>query len=231
MKHLANILTCFNLFSGCLAVVFALEYDGYSCAFFFIFLAAVFDFFDGFAARLFRAESAIGAQLDSLADVVSFGVAPGVLVFAFLNDCVGGVFFLPWVAFFLPVFAALRLARFNVNVGRVGYFVGLPVPACALFFASLASFCSGLRFEGFFVGVFAVFVTFLVGIFCWLMISDIPMFTLKFKSWAWDTNRLPYIQAIATVVLTAGFYVAGFGFSGVGLSILFYILLSLFARR
>jgi len=155
-KHIPNILTCLNIVSGCIAVVAALLYGSLEMAACWIIIGAVFDFSDGFAARMLKAYSPIGKDLDSLADVVTFGVAPGVIVFRLLFEItyvgVPGLAsnsyqYLPYVAFVIPVFSALRLAKFNIDDRQTTSFIGLPVPAHALFWASImrvSAYCGKL---------------------------------------------------------------------------------------
>lgn len=143
-RHIPNTLTCLNLFSGCIACVMAFE-ARYEWALAFIIFSAVFDFFDGMMARALDAHSIIGKDLDSLADDVSFGVAPSLIVFSLFKEMdysgamesLAGVF--PYLAFLLSVFSALRLAKFNNDTRQTSSFVGLPVPANALFWASLVT--------------------------------------------------------------------------------------------
>jgi CDP-diacylglycerol--serine O-phosphatidyltransferase len=134
-KHIPNFITTLNLFSGCVAVYLAFE-GNYQGAFVAILLSAVFDFFDGFAARLLKAYSPMGKELDSLADVVSFGVAPGAMVFSLLATA-GMNEWLPFIGFLIPVFSGLRLAKFNIDDRQTSSFIGLPVPANAIFWAGL----------------------------------------------------------------------------------------------
>jgi len=225
MKYVPNIITCLNLFSGCLSCILALEYRNYFGAFLFVCLAAIFDFLDGFAARMLKAYSPIGAQLDSLADVISFGLTPGFVVFLFLNSASSGTPFetslIPYFAFLIPIFSALRLAKFNIDTRQTSSFLGLPVPANALFWVALIPalfpFLEGneMLCTGIILG--------LIVIFCLLMVSELPMFSLKFKNYSWKDNQFAYILIITSIVLT-GF----FRLFGVSLSIIFYILLSLF---
>jgi CDP-diacylglycerol--serine O-phosphatidyltransferase len=237
MKYIPNTITCLNLFSGCLAIIMALKYESYSGAFFFIALALVFDFLDGFTARLLNAKSAIGVQLDSLADTVSFGVAPGVIIYTFLNNPELATYngfrdiypVLPWFAFLIPIFSALRLAKFNIDTRQTKSFLGLPVPADALFWSALILSLHTFPASGF-LTVIIVIIPILITIFCWMMISEIPMFSLKFKNYTWRDNKLPYIQIFATIGLIVGCYLAGLNSVGVSLSIVFYILLSLFSK-
>jgi CDP-diacylglycerol--serine O-phosphatidyltransferase len=224
MKHIPNAITCLNLFAGCLSILMTLESGNFFGAFLFITLAALFDFFDGFAARILNAKSAIGVQLDSLADIVSFGVAPGFMIFKFLNIAVAGTFielsFVPWLAFMIPVFSALRLAKFNIDTRQTGSFLGLPVPADALFWAALVpALMPHIGGQGVITGIA---VTIFIVIFSLLMISEIPMFSLKFKNYSWKDNKLPYIQIIVTILLTVFMNAAG-----ISISILFYIAMSL----
>ena len=177
IKHIPNSITCCNLLSGCISIV--LLCNGFvAAAGIMIFIAAVFDFLDGFAARLLKAYSPLGAQLDSLSDVVSFGVAPSFIMYYYLNQVVkmdiGGVNVAPFAAFFLAVFAALRLAKFNIDDRQTTSFIGLPTPAMGIFVASLPftlgheslSFMSALMTSPYFL--YAI-----VALFSFLMISEI----------------------------------------------------------
>ena len=222
MKNLPNVITCLNLYAGCLSCVMSLVYDNYIGAFFFIALAACFDFIDGFVARLIHAYSSIGAQLDSLADVISFGVAPGFLVYSFLSNSTVSVPYgvnIPFVAFFIPVFAAIRLAKFNVDKRQVSSFLGLPVPANGLFWGALIPSIPLLEGNHIFYTFFVV--TFIV-IFCTLMVSEIPMFSLKFTHYKWAGNQYPYIIITITLLL-----ISLFRLPGICLAIICYIFLSM----
>ena len=244
-KHIPNLLTCANLVFGCYACIEALTGD-YSGAMTAILIAAGFDFADGLAARLFRAYSAIGKDLDSLADMVSFGVAPGMMLFDFLDRTqktldwshpfAGKVFLL--AAFAVPVLSALRLAKFNNDNRQTSSFIGLPVPAHALFWVSLI-YCISLLVEGnAVVGIFPQFISirspevpsFYILLFVLvtamgsslLLVSELSMFSLKIKSLKWKGNELCYILLIAAVIS-----IAGFGFGGIALTVLLYILMSI----
>ena len=140
-RHIPNTITCCNLLSGCVAAMFAFE-GMYPIAFAFIIAGAVFDFFDGLTARALKVSSPIGKELDSLADVITFGFAPGAMVYSWLDECVDSQLsslgcqltsILPFTAFLLVAFSALRLAKFNVDERQTSSFIGLPTPANALF--------------------------------------------------------------------------------------------------
>ena len=240
-KGIPNMITCLNLFSGSLACVLATE-ENYTGAFIFIVFAAIFDFLDGFAARLLRAFSPIGKDLDSLADVVSFGLAPGLLIFSFLQKLeitasinIGFHF----IGFLIPIFAALRLAKFNIDTRQTNSFLGLPVPANALFWGALIptlnnTFLGGdlsLKFANYHTpgidgvlgdgwGLIILIIGFVI-IFGLLMVSELPMFSLKFKSYGWKGNEMQYFLIILTVLL-----VVFFQLFGISLCILAYILMS-----
>ena len=240
-KHIPNLLTCTNLMIGCYACVLALSgnYFGTTIA---ILWAAVFDFADGMAARLLNAYSPIGKDLDSLADVVSFGVAPGMLLFDFLdrtqqtihwdNPLTGKIFIV--FALAVPVFSALRLAKFNNDSRQTSTFIGLPVPAHALFWAPLIYVLS-LSVEGtaatgllskivFFdlSGVPALYILIAVALTVTgsslLLVSEIPMFSMKIKSFGWKGNEMSYTLIITSVAL-----IVFFGFLGISLAILLYV--------
>lgn len=228
-NYIPNTITCLNLVSGCVASVMALE-GNLMYAVVWIMLAAVFDFFDGFAARLLKAFSPIGKELDSLADVVSFGVAPGMILFVLLSWLapalpLGGLNeYIPYWAFVIPAFSGLRLAKFNIDERQTTSFIGLPVPAHALFWSSLGYSVQPLLPQGgvaLLVGLMALsLVTSL------LLVSEVPMFSLKIKSLAWKGNEARYILVACAVI-----FVSIWGFLGIAGTILLYVLLSIFSGR
>jgi len=222
-KHIPNAITSLNLFSGCIAIVFAME-GAYLTAACLIALSAVFDFLDGFAARLLHAYSPMGKELDSLADIVSFGVAPGILIYSFLSDLAlstNNPQFLAYFAFLIPVFSALRLANFNLDERQTSSFIGLPTPANAIFWA----FGIGSSFEYLLDATIdpKIVVAFIL-LFSWLLVSGVPMFSLKFKNYKWLGNRLRYYFLAGCVLL-----LILLGLPGLSACILWYISLSLFA--
>ena len=229
IKHIPNSITCCNLLSGCISIV--LLCNGFVIASgIMIFIAAVFDFFDGFAARLLKAYSPLGAQLDSLCDVVSFGVAPSFIMYYYLNQVVtmevGGVNVAPFAAFFLAAFAALRLAKFNIDDRQTTSFIGLPTPAMGIFVASLPftlrheslSFMGNLMTNPYFL--FAIVV-----IFSFLMVSEIPFFSLKVKSLKFKENKHLYLVALFAIIK-----VAIFGLAAIPFVMLFYIIVAMFVK-
>ena len=248
-KYIPNLLTCINLAFGCYACILALS-GNYFGAMIAIIVAAGFDFADGFAARLLHAYSPIGKDLDSLADVVSFGVAPGLMLFDFLNGiqktvdwsypCIGNV--VPLTALVIPVFSALRLAKFNNDHRQTTSFIGLPVPAHALFWASLiyvlslsveGTTISGMIYQyisfnltGISPLYMLLFVTFMAIGTSFLLVSEIQMFSMKIKSPVWKGNEARYVLMIVAIV----FFVF-FGYLGITLTILLYIFLSIIFRN
>lgn len=202
-RNIPNTLTCCNLMSGCVATFFALCGDA-RLALAWIVIGAVFDFFDGMSARLLGVSSPIGKELDSLADDVTFGVAPAAIVFAELSvmDYPGFLEpvadYVPFVAFIMAAFAALRLAKFNLDTRQTTSFIGLPTPANALFWGSLVVSQANLIESSPWM-VFAVIAMSLVS--SWLMVSEIPMFALKFKQWGWKGNELRYSFVILSAIL------------------------------
>ena len=234
-RHIPNAITCCNLLSGCVAAVYAFQ-GLYLVAFVCIIMGAVFDFFDGLTARALKVSSPIGKELDSLADVVTFGFAPAAMVFSWLGECVEAhsttVFdsrlsrvgaLLPFLAFLLVAFSALRLAKFNVDERQTSSFIGLPTPANALFWGALV-----LGSHDAIVACaygWAV-VLLLVGLFSWLLVAEIPMFSLKFKNLAWKSNRTAYIFLIVSGVL-----LGLLGLNGLSAVIGWYIVLSILTYR
>ena len=228
-NYIPNTITCLNLVTGCVASVMALE-GNLMYAVVWIMLAAVFDFFDGFAARLLKAFSPIGKELDSLADVVSFGVAPGMILFVLLSWLaptlpLGGLNeYIPYWAFVIPAFSGLRLAKFNIDERQTTSFIGLPVPAHALFWSSLGYSVQPLLPQGgvwLLVGLMALAL-----VSSLLLVSEVPMFSLKIKSLAWKGNELRYILVACAVI-----FVSIWGFLGIAGTILLYVLLSIFNGR
>ena len=201
-----NLLTLSNLFCGSAAVVSALVWGDLKLAFGLMVLAAVFDFFDGFAARLLNQSSPIGLQLDSLADDISFGLAPAAIMYS-LYQWMPGIW-LPegypgLVVFVFTACAALRLAKFNIDDTQRTEFCGLPSPAAAMLCGSLGLLFepSGLELPREAISAIAV----VVGL---LMISNVRMFALKFHGFGWTGNRLRYLflGACVVLILTLGAY-------------------------
>jgi CDP-diacylglycerol--serine O-phosphatidyltransferase len=213
LKHLPNFLTCCNLLCGCFAIVFLFEGRSIPAAYF-VWAACVFDFFDGFAARLLKFSSPIGKELDSLADMVSFGLLPS-LVMYFMLDKVSGNQYIPYLAFLIAVCSALRLAIFNVDETQKDSFRGVPTPANALFITSLPLVTiSWLSNEWVLIVITIVFSL--------LMVSRIELFALKFKNFSWDDNKIRFTFIALAVLLVAVFQLVA-----LPLIILSYILLSL----
>lgn len=184
-KNIANFLTSLNLFSGCVGILLVLN-DNFLYAFYAMLISAVADFFDGFAARLFKANDGIGKDLDSLADVVTFGVLPGFFMYQFM-DLQGYQLFgfdAKWLALLIPVFSALRLAIFNNDTRQTTGFIGLPTPANALLIASFVIWAlqsnSCCSFPGFLDNTWAVSAYVLIS--CYLLVSPLPLIALKFKN-------------------------------------------------
>jgi CDP-diacylglycerol--serine O-phosphatidyltransferase len=248
VRHTPNTLTCMSLAFGFYASVSGLA-GNYYVALMAILIAAMFDFLDGLAARALKAYSAMGKELDSLSDLVSFGVAPGMMLFSFLDKL---LYSLSWThswpcklfllsAFAIPVFSALRLAKFNIDTRQKSSFIGLPVPAHAILWSSVITVfspvvvsygdsCTGLLFTTFFAGVAPVLLLVCLSVSAiatsLLLVSEMPMFSLKMSSFAWKENRLQYILILSAVALTVFF-----GIIGIAATILLYILLSAIAYR
>jgi len=221
-KHIPNMLTVGNLLSGALAIVFTLHTGRPEVAMWLIVLAAVFDFFDGMVARLLGVSSPIGKDLDSLADVVSFGLAPAVLVFHALDGLEAGNY-LAYGVFIIPAFAALRLAKFNNDTRQTISFRGLPVPSNALFWLGAAVAIPSL---GELVGTSATLVIYLALslVLSLLMVGELPMFSFKLSK-APLSEKWPQLALIIIAVAS----VIGLGWMGCSVTIIAYLLLSLVA--
>ena len=228
-KQIPNIITLLNLFSGCVAIVMAFQ-GSFSAVVVWVMLAATFDFFDGWAARSLGVSSRIGVELDSLADMVSFGVAPASAVFMLLRDFTLFPPFLsqpepviPYLAFLIPVFSAYRLAKFNIDKRQTTSFLGLPTPANGLFWIS---YVYGAHPAAAVNGFYAYLTVAFILILSILMVSEIPMFSLKIKSLKIRGNER---QLLLVVVMIA--FVLLWGIMGVSGGILAYIVISIATMR
>ncbi|QQL50718.1 CDP-alcohol phosphatidyltransferase family protein [Mucilaginibacter ginkgonis] len=221
--HVPNAITCANLFSGCVGIVFAFQ-ENLIFAAYCIFLAAIFDFFDGLASRVLKSFSGIGKDLDSLADMVSFGVLPSVMLYELFLQApqISHVSnYLNFVAFLLPVFSALRLAKFNTDERQSENFIGLPTPANAILIASLPII---LHDHYSLVGTFILnpyVLTIFTLIMCALLVAELPLMSLKFKSRDLDKNVFRYVLLLFSAIL-----ILFFKFAAVPAVILIYIALS-----
>lgn len=234
-KNIPNILTLLNLFSGCIAMVIAFEGELYIASWL-VGLAALFDFGDGFAARLLKVKSKIGKELDSLADVVSFGLVPGTILYILMADNMANIFtnefwitVLPFSGFLVTLFSALRLAKFNIDERQTAVFFGLPTPANALLLVSFpliltqesSVFPALTEFMKRFI-LNPLFLLALTLVLSWLLISEVKLFSLKFHNYSWKNNRarflLLFISAILLVFLS---------YTAIPFIIILYIILSL----
>ena len=223
-KHIPNTITCCNLVSGCIATYYAFQ-SNYLMALLFIIIGAVFDFFDGMTARLLHVSSPIGKELDSLADDITFGFAPSAIVFSYLCSFHIHLLFIPFLAFVMAAFSALRLAKFNLDERQALGFIGLPTPANALFWGSLIV-GGGTRLIHIPYALPVVLV--LIVLSCWMLVAEIPLFALKFKQWGWKGNETKYIFLITCIPL-----IVWLGMSSLAVIITWYVILSIYdnARR
>ena len=238
-KHIPNIITCCNLICGCIATYSAFHHS-YQDAFFFILLGALFDFFDGKMARALGVSGKLGLELDSLADCVTFGVAPSAMIFTLFNHVaypsfMGSEFFfrvMPFTAFLMAAFSAVRLAKFNLDERQHTEFIGMPTPANAIFWGALISsseaWLTGPRFNALFLFLFMI-------LFCWLLVCEVPMFAFKGKL-AWSKDKMKIIFLVLSFLFVS---LGGFIFSdtshwmgvcrGVAASVGLYVVLSIVA--
>ena len=214
MINIPNILTCCNLICGCIAT-YAAFHHGHGVAFAFILLGAFFDFFDGMVARMLGISGKFGLQLDSLADDITFGLAPSAMIFTLFNHVaypqfMANEFFynvMPFTAFLMAAFSALRLAKFNLDERQHLGFIGMPTPANAIFWGGLISSCEmWLRSPHF----NAAFLFLFMILSCWLLICEVPMFALKFKNLSWQDNKIKFIFAISVVLILLVFAYIGY---------------------
>lgn len=216
IQRIPNLFTLANLVCGVLAIILFIEepanviqlkedcgvdyIDFIEIGALFIFLASIFDFLDGFLARVLKAQSAIGGQLDSLADLVTFGVAPGCLFYAISKIFIPEIHWLPYLGILIPAFSAYRLAKFNVDTTQRDYFKGLATPANALFWIGI-----GITINFSFLNNPAILIPFLI-ITCFLMVSNVKMFSLKIKNLQLDRDnryRLFFLVGIIIIVISS----------------------------
>lgn len=226
-RNIPNTITCCNLISGCIATSFAFS-NRPELALLWIVIGATFDFFDGMSARLLGVSSPIGKELDSLADDVTFGVAPATMVFAelYVMDYPSALEplrnILPYFAYIMAAFAALRLAKFNLDTRQATSFIGLPTPANALFWGSLIV-GAGSLIESSPYNVFAVMAMVLLS--SYIQVAELPMFALKFKHWGWKGNEVKYIFLITCIPLLLIFRLSAFA-----IIIAWYVILSVYVN-
>ncbi len=219
LRHLPNALTCGNLLMGCVGIIFTMH-ESATYAAWFVWAACVFDFFDGFSARVLKVNSPIGKELDSLADMVSFGILPSVMLYETI-DIISSSDYLPYAGFLVAIFSALRLAKFNIDVNQKDSFIGLPTPASALLVTSLLYVKD--PFDVFisvdwFLAVIAAIVSF-------LLVSPWELFALKFKNFTWNDNKVRFTFMAISVLLLGLWQAAAIPFI-----ILLYIAMSLLTR-
>ncbi|MCF0057294.1 CDP-diacylglycerol--serine O-phosphatidyltransferase [Dyadobacter sp. CY356] len=200
-RHIPNVLTCLNLLCGCIGVTEAFHNNiVISC--WLIGIALIFDFFDGFAARLLKVSSPIGRDLDSLADMVTFGLLPSIIIYQLLMqsipDLVG--IWKAYPAFLIAIFSAIRLAKFNNDPRQSDSFIGVPTPAAALLIASLPLIIfNDDSWKPLIVNTTNLLI--LTVVICFLLVSEIKLLALKFRSFGWKGNEARYLLMLLTVVL------------------------------
>ncbi len=223
-KHIPNLITLLNLFSGCIALVYVSRLD-FEMAFYFVCLGIFLDFFDGFFARLFKVSSPLGLQLDSLADMVTSGVVPGYVMFYLLTNSHYGLLtssILPYCGFIITLGSCYRLANFNIDTRQTDSFIGLPTPANALFVLSLPlildTFETGIVYD-LLRNQWALLV--ITAVSAYILNAEIPLFSLKIKKFSFADNALQIGFLLSSLLLLFWFQ-----FLGIALVIVFYVLLS-----
>ena len=194
-----------------------------------IIIGAIFDFFDGMSARLLHVSSPIGKELDSLADVVTFGVAPSMMIYTLLltidktgyNDILAAA--APYVAFVMAAFSAIRLAKFNLDERQTTSFIGVPTPANALFWGSLIVGCEDIMS----ISPYMTLLTIAMVLVCsYLLVAELPLFALKFKHWGWKGNEVKYVFILSSLPL-----LAIFGIAGIAVVIGWYVILAVISNH
>jgi len=227
-----NIITLLNLFSGCIALIFAFHQD-FKLAFFFVCLGIFLDFFDGFFARLFKVSSPLGLQLDSLADMVTSGVVPGLVMYQLMNQALGfpssdlPMMFFPFLGFIITLGSCYRLANFNIDTRQTDSFIGLPTPANALFILSLPIILLDNQYELVSQALGNEWILLVISLLSAFMLNaEIPLFSLKVKSASFAKNKLQIIFLAVSLLLLLFFKALG-----IPLLIIFYILLSIVTNK
>ena len=233
-KHIPNIITLLNLFCGCIAVTFVVQQQ-FEMAFYFVCLGIFLDFFDGFFARLFQVASPLGLQLDSLADMVTSGVVPGLTMFYMMLEAFGlqisdpftGQYALAFLGFLVTLGSCYRLANFNIDTRQTDSFIGLPTPANALFILSLPlvirHFDSFMLFE--LLSNYGVLLAISIGS-AYILNAEIPLFSLKVKKLTVKDNKLTFFFLAVSLLLLVTLQ-----FLGIPLVILFYVFLSIINNK
>lgn len=207
---------------------------GYQMGFGFIILGAIFDFFDGFTARLLHVSSEIGKELDSLADCITFGFAPATIAGTLINKCVTCwenplILIVPFLALLMAAFSALRLAKFNLDTRQTTSFLGMPTPANALFWGSIGVWVANHPdAQAYIEGSVPVCIGLILAVFfcCWLLVSEIPMFALKFKHYGWKGNEMTYSFVIFSAIVLVFLQ-----FSAFAVIIPLYVILSVLTQK
>ncbi len=197
-KHIPNAITCANLFSGCIGIVFAFKGELETAAYF-VLLSGIFDFFDGMVARLLNVKSEIGKQLDSLADMISFGFLPGIVMFKLLSLSDYQSTYLPYLGFVITIFSALRLAKFNIDERQNEDFIGLNTPMNTLFIVSLPFIAKDYPEI---VGSSIILIS-IISLTSYLLVSEIKIFSFKLSDLDWRKNKMKFIFLFLSLILIA----------------------------
>lgn len=232
-----NFITLLNLLSGCIAVVFAAG-NQFELTFFFVCLGIFLDFFDGFFARLFKVQSPLGVQLDSLADMVTSGLVPGFvmfkLIFNYQNEGVSALddyspanLILPLVGFFITVGSCYRLAKFNIDTRQTDSFIGLPTPANALFIVSIPLIIASTEMTFLIDALTNQYILVVISIVStYLMNAEIPLFSLKLKNFSWQNSKLQLVFLVLSLILLVTLQIVA-----LPLIILLYVLMSVIQNK
>ena len=230
IKNLPNAVTCCNLLAGAAAVMMAAE-GQFRYALLLIIAGAVFDFLDGLTARALKVQSPIGKELDSLADCITFGLAPSVMLMQTIRlQTEASNYAWGWwsaVALLMAAFSALRLAKFNTDERQTSSFIGLATPANALFWASLIAAFPSLPSLAQWIPCAMIALMLLS---CWLLVAELPFFSLKFKSLCWADNKVRYIFLIGTILLIVLAALLGHIWAAGAIIIIWYIIANLAAQ-
>ncbi len=223
-KHIPNFLTCLNLLSGSIAIVLVVRDHDFKNAAYLMWLAGLFDFLDGFIAKLLNVHSPLGKQLDSLADMITFGLLPSLMVFTMLAESYQNL--VPYAAFVISIGSALRLAKFNLDTRQSDHFLGLATPANALFYSGLPWVIPYLEGQFHLDGNINLVILFFTFFFSWLMISEIPFIAFKFNGFGWAGNKTKYLYLLIALAL-----LITIGFLAISPLIILYLVMSIATQK
>ncbi|BBA17047.1 CDP-diacylglycerol--serine O-phosphatidyltransferase [Blattabacterium cuenoti] len=223
-KIIPNIFTLINLFCGCISIIL-LQSRNFNYSYVFTLFSIIFDFLDGYFSRCMKIKNIFGKELDSLADMVSFGVVPSIIVFFLLKNK-SQIPFIEYLSFLISIFSACRLARFNISSNNKNHVIGLTTPINTLFFSSLSIIITNNIIPFFLIKkgiIYIIAMFFIIFLSCYLLVSQIPMFSFKFENFSYKKNKTRYIFLLISTFLLLTLHIVA-----LPCIIIFYIIISIY---